>query len=33
MLLGVEDEESAQKVKEYLEKTTDVHVEEVNANA
>jgi D-methionine transport system ATP-binding protein len=33
MLLGVEDEESARKVKEYLEKTTDVHVEEVNANA
>ena len=33
MLLGVEDEESVRKVKEYLEKTADVHVEEVNADA
>ncbi|MBO7148357.1 MAG: ATP-binding cassette domain-containing protein [Clostridia bacterium] len=33
MLLGVEDEECVRKVKEYLEMTADVHVEEVNADA
>ncbi len=33
MLLGVNDRESVQRVKQYLEQTPDIHVEEVNRNA
>ena len=32
MLLGVPDTDSAKRVKEYLEQTADIHVEEVSAN-